>query len=96
MTALSVYAITTGTDLTHGRTVAGTGTIDAHGNVGPIGGVTQKVSGAARAGAAVFLAPSADAAVARRAAAGRHIQVISVDTFIQAVTELESLPRSGP
>ena len=31
--ALAVYAVTTGTDLTSGRTVAGTGTIDAEGSV---------------------------------------------------------------
>jgi len=64
--------------------------------VGPIGGVTQKVTGAARAGATVFLAPSADASDARQAAAGRHIQVIQVDTFAQAVTALKSLPPPAP
>jgi hypothetical protein len=37
--------------------VAGTGTIDPEGVVGPIGGITQKLKGAQRAGATLFLAP---------------------------------------
>ncbi len=44
-------------DLTGGRHFAGTGTIDADGDVGPIGGIRQKLYGARDAGATVFLAP---------------------------------------
>lgn len=43
--------------LTGGESFAGTGTIDAQGNVGPIGGIRQKLYGAERAGAEYFLAP---------------------------------------
>jgi PDZ domain-containing protein len=45
-------------DLTGGENIAGTGTIDAKGLVGPIGGIRQKLYGAERAGADYFLAPS--------------------------------------
>ncbi|PFG31639.1 YlbL family protein [Paramicrobacterium agarici] len=38
--------------------VAGTGTIDAEGDVGPIGGIRQKLYGASNAGADYFLAPA--------------------------------------
>lgn len=44
-------------DLTGGRRVAVTGTIDASGVVGPIGGIAQKVAGAQREGATLFLYP---------------------------------------
>ena len=47
---------------TGGRTIAGTGTIDAEGNVGAIGGVRLKMLGAKRDGATWFLAPEANAA----------------------------------
>jgi PDZ domain-containing protein len=44
-------------ELTGGENIAGTGTIDAQGMVGPIGGIRQKLYGAERAGADYFLAP---------------------------------------
>jgi PDZ domain-containing protein len=43
-----------------GEDVAGTGTIDAAGTVGPIGGIQQKLYGARDAGAEWFLAPEAN------------------------------------
>ena len=45
-------------ELTGGENIAGTGTIDAQGVVGPIGGIRQKLYGAERAGADYFLAPA--------------------------------------
>lgn len=44
-------------DLTAGRQVYGTGTLDIDGNVGPVGGVKQKVVTAQAAGAEIFLCP---------------------------------------
>lgn len=43
--------------VTDGRHIAGTGTIDPDGTVGPIGGIQQKVMAAASEGASIFLAP---------------------------------------
>lgn len=43
--------------LADGKIVAGTGTIDPNGNVGAIGGIAQKLVGARKAGAVLFLAP---------------------------------------
>lgn len=57
--------------------LAGTGTIDASGAVGPIGGIEYKVAGAKAGGAKVFFAPQLDAVDARGAARG-GIQVVSV------------------
>jgi PDZ domain-containing protein len=42
--------------------VAGTGTIQPNGQVGPIGGIVQKMHGAKKAGATIFLAPSENCA----------------------------------
>lgn len=49
-------------DLTGGKKIAGTGTMAFDGTVGPIGGVRQKIWGASRDGASVFLAPVANCA----------------------------------
>jgi PDZ domain-containing protein len=53
-------------DLTGGVVIAGTGTIDDDGNVGPIGGIPQKLVAAKRDGAKVFLTPAANCAEAMR------------------------------
>ena len=52
-------------DLTGGRTVAGTGTIDADGKVGPIGGIRFKMDAARHDGATLFLVPAGNCAEAR-------------------------------
>ncbi|MGN6612185.1 MAG: YlbL family protein [Angustibacter sp.] len=58
MFALGIYDLLTPGDLTGGAKIAGTGTIDGAGKVGPIGGIAQKLVGARDAGAQWFLAPS--------------------------------------
>ncbi len=58
-------------DLTGGMIIAGTGTIDDEGNVGPIGGIPQKLVAAKAAKAKVFLTPAANCAEALDNAAAR-------------------------
>ncbi len=62
MFALGIYDLLTPGELTGGEQVAGTGTIDPAGTVGPIGGIAQKLVGARSAGARWFLAPAANCA----------------------------------
>ena len=57
MFALGIIDKLTPGELNGGEMVAGTGTIDARGTVGAIGGIRQKMFGAVRAGATWFLAP---------------------------------------
>jgi len=79
-------------DLTHGKRVAVTGTIDRDGNVGAIGGIAQKVAGAMDAGATLFLYPSTTkkADVARmKALAGDAIELRAVATVDDALHELD-------
>ena len=58
MFALGIIDTLTDGELNGGEQVAGTGTIDAAGTVGPIGGIRQKMFGAVDAGATWFLAPA--------------------------------------
>jgi PDZ domain-containing protein len=51
-----------GEDVTRGRKIAATGTIDAEGHIGQIGGVKEKLIAAQAQGAEVFVAPAADLA----------------------------------
>ena len=89
MIALAVFDKADPGDLAAGRRIAGTGTIDLSGRVGPVGGVTQKVKAARSAGAAVLLVPPAEAAVARRAAGG-DLEVIEVATLQEAIDALSA------
>ncbi|WP_240691676.1 S16 family serine protease [Arthrobacter sp. CAU 1506] len=84
MFALGIIDTLTEGEMTGGKHFAGTGTIDADGTVGPIGGIRQKLVGAAEAGATVFLAPEANCAeVAGHVPDG--LQVVSVATLDEAV-----------
>ena len=65
--AMSVYDTLTPGSLTGGAVVAGTGTISPSGQVGPIGGIQQKIAGAAGDGAELFLVPPANCAAALEA-----------------------------
>ncbi|AJE40908.1 S16 family serine protease [Streptomyces nodosus] len=79
-----------GGDLTGGRTVAGTGTIDAAGKVGPVGGVALKTQAARRDGATVFLVPRAECADAK-AELPKGLRLIPVTTLNNAVDALVAL-----
>ena len=54
MFSLAIYDTLTPGSLTDGQSIAGSGTIDAEGKTGPIGGVQQKIAGAEEAGAKLF------------------------------------------
>ncbi len=60
MMALNVYNSLTEFDITKGLKVAGTGTIEIDGSVGPVGGVKQKVIAAKNAGSSLILVPIAN------------------------------------
>jgi Lon-like protease len=81
-------------DLTDGLTIAGTGTIDVDGNVGPIGGIPQKMRGARRDGATVFLAPAANCKEAV-ANAVPGLKLVKVATLDDALSALATLGNGG-
>lgn len=93
MFTLEIIDNLTAQDLTHGRRIAGTGTINANGDVGPIGGMRQKAYAAIDAGAEILLVPEGNYEEAV-AAAGDDLIVVSVATIQDALTYLESLPAA--
>jgi Lon-like protease len=94
MFALAVVDKLTPDDLAGGRFVAGTGAIEATGNVTPINGVPFKMRKAFDEGATVFLVPAGNCEEA--VATNPGLQLVRVGTLHEAVTALESLESGGP
>ncbi|RKN39794.1 S16 family serine protease [Streptomyces hoynatensis] len=83
-----------GGDLTGGRTIAGTGTIEPDGTVGAVGGVPLKTQAAARDGASVFLLPREECGEAS-ADLPEGLRLIPVSSLDEAVTALRDLAGGG-
>jgi PDZ domain-containing protein len=81
-------------DLTGGKVIAGTGTMDDDGNVGPIGGISQKLAGAKKAGAKLFLVPKDNCAEALRNAVD-GLPMARVATVDDALTALKTFTSGG-
>lgn len=95
MFALGIIDKISADDLTRGRFIAGTGTIDSSGKVGPIGGIALKMIAARRAGATVFLAPATNCAdVSGNIPSG--LDVIKVATLDEAIDNLKAHASGGP
>ncbi len=95
MFSLGIIDKLTPSSLTDGRFIAGTGTIDSAGNVGPIGGIQQKLIGARGKGATTFLVPQANCAAAvQDPPAG--LTLIKVATLKGALGELSALRAGTP
>ncbi|MGI9123984.1 MAG: YlbL family protein [Mycobacterium sp.] len=88
-----VDKLTTG-DLNGAKFIAGTGSIDAEGAVGPIGGITHKMSSAQEAGATVFLVPAENCDEARTVS-GNTMELVKAETLPQTVDALKSLTAGG-
>lgn len=97
MFSLAVYDKLTPGALTGGQHVAGTGTIDVDGQVGPIGGIAQKIAGAENAGATVFLVPAANCAAAREAKSDdvTLVRVKSLESAVSSLKELADDPEAS-
>ncbi|MDN5796728.1 MAG: PDZ domain-containing protein [Intrasporangium sp.] len=94
MFALAIYDKLTPGSLTGDHAVAGTGTIDEQAQVGPIGGIHQKLIAAKDAGATYFLAPAANCpGVVGHVPDG--LQVVKVSTFDEAVSAVEAIARGA-
>ena len=76
-------------DLTAGGHVAGTGTIDPDGNVGPVGGIRQKLAGARDAGAELFVMPERHCAEAQGHVPD-GLTVVPVTTLTEAVDAIRA------
>ncbi|MDT4940415.1 MAG: Lon-like protease, partial [Pseudonocardiales bacterium] len=87
MFALGIMDKVGTTDLTGGKFIAGTGTIDAKGNVGAIGGIQLKMIAARDKGASVFLAPAGNCSDVNGAVPD-GLQIVKVSTLHGAVQDL--------
>lgn len=91
MYTLAIINVLTPEDLTHGLRIAGTGTISTNGDVGPIGGVRQKVVGAAKSGAQYILVPEAnyEEALTAEIAGSEIVAVATIDDALDFLAGLE-------
>lgn len=92
--ALTIYNKLTEKDLTGGKKIVGTGTIDMNGRVGSIGGVTYKLEGAVKDKADVFLVPNGENyedAKKTQKEKSYDIEIIGVDSFDDAIQKLQNL-----
>jgi PDZ domain-containing protein len=89
-----VDKLTTG-DLAGSTFVAGTGTINSEGKVGPIGGITHKMAAARAAGATVFLVPAKNCYEAVSDIPS-GLKLMKVDTLGSAVDALHAMTSGAP
>jgi Lon-like protease len=90
MFSLGIYDKLTPDDITGGRFIAGTGTITPEGQVGPIGGIQQKMVAARHAGATIFLTPAQNCADAV-ASDPKGLRLVRVETMHGALQALSAL-----
>ena len=90
MFALGVVDKITPGALTGNKDIAGTGTINMDGQVGPIGGIQQKIAGAHGAGSKFFLAPASNCDEVK-GHEPEGMQVFAVSTLHEAVTATKAI-----
>ncbi len=103
MFSLEVYNQLIPEDITKGYAIAGTGTINESGRVGRIGGAKQKVMAAHQANADIFFVPNEEGrensnyneAIEAANIIGTNMKIVAVDSFEDAISYLEHLPKKG-
>ena len=87
MLTLAIYDYLSDNDVARGRKIMGTGTIDAEGNIGPIGGIKYKMLGAKKDKADIFFAPMGNCEEANsvKKEYGIKYEVKCVESFSEAV-----------
>ena len=90
---LTVYSYINGVDVTDGKKIAGTGTINIDGTVGEISGVKYKLIGAVKNKADIFIVPKGDnyrEAKKIKQEKNYKIDIIPVETFEEALRLLQN------
>lgn len=96
MFSLGIVDKLTPGELNGGKFVAGTGTIAPDGRVGPIGGIEQKLVGARRSGATLFLAPVDNCEAVLATTIPDGLTVAKVTTLTDAVEAVEAYAAGKP
>lgn len=89
--SLSIYNALTKDDITKGRKIVGTGTIDKDGNVGKIGGINYKLASAVKEKADIFICPNDNYDEVKELVEKYKykIKIINVNTFAEAIEKLK-------
>ena len=93
MMSLTIYSYLNKIDITKGKKIVGTGTIDKAGNIGEISGIKYKLIGAVKEKCDIFLVPQGENYIeARNLKNKKHynIDIIPVETFKEALSYLNS------
>ncbi len=93
MMALAIYNQLVKEDITKGKKIVGTGTIDSEGNVGQIAGVKYKLKGAEKAKADIFFVPNGknyEEAIQLKNDFDYEIEIVGVNTFDEALEYLKT------
>lgn len=94
MFALAIYDKLTPGSLTGGNRVAGTGEMSPDGTVGPIGGIRQKMAGAEKDDATIFLVPAANCAEAIDGDS-LGLKLVKITKLDDAISSLEALAKDA-
>ncbi|MDR6549839.1 PDZ domain-containing protein [Paenibacillus qinlingensis] len=93
MLALTLIDQLTPCGVTYGHHVAGTGTIEPDGSIGPVGGLVQKAYTVSRTNADVFFVPIANEADARKGAG--DLPIVPVRNLDDILNWLKANPKAG-
>ena len=96
ITTLEIYNQLTKKDITKGLNIAGTGTIEANGDIGEIGGIEHKLLGAEKDKIDIFLVPSGNNyKVAKKYKKSKKLKVklIEVKNIKDALEKLEKVKK---
>lgn len=88
MIGLTVYAALSGDRRFDGLAIAGTGSLDANGAVGTVGGVPEKVRAAIRDGADIVFVPAHQVDEARHVDGVDSVRLIGVSSLTEAIEAL--------
>ena len=93
MLSLSIYNSLIEEDITKGKKISGTGTIEMDGTIGEIAGIKYKILGAAKGKADVFIVPANNYEEAEKLVKERKLKIklIKAETFEQVLEELSKL-----
>ncbi len=87
--ALAIHDQLSSADLTAGRIISGSGTMDADGRVGSVGGIQEKLASAVRDKASIFLLPRSNCPDV--AGIPADLRVVPVDSLAEATEALQKL-----
>ncbi|MDD4719173.1 MAG: PDZ domain-containing protein [Bacilli bacterium] len=93
MMSLAIYDALTNSNLSQGRKIVGTGTIDSKGNVGAIGGAEYKIKGAVKDKADIFFVPAGnnyEEVMNIKNEKNYDIKIVAIETLDDAIEYLEN------